>query len=47
MYINTMIRKQVMLTEQDIKDVQADADKRGLSFSEILRRLISRFYRGE
>ena len=36
-----MIRKQVILTEGNIEVVQVEANRLGVSFSEMLRRLIA------
>jgi predicted DNA binding CopG/RHH family protein len=39
-----MERINLYLTEQQIKQIQKDAQKLGISFAEVLRRIIDKYY---
>ena len=45
MYKGSMRRKNVMLTDQQVSKIKEEAEKRGISFSEMLRKIIDKFFR--
>ena len=44
-YKGSMRRKNVMLTDQQVSKIKEEAEKRGISFSEMLRKIIDKFFR--
>jgi len=44
-YKGDMKRKNVMLTDQQVSKIKEEAEKRGISFSEMLRKIIDKFFR--
>lgn len=39
-----MVKKIIYFPDQQVKSVQADADKHEISFTEMVRRIIDRYY---